>query len=910
LATARRPDAVLWDQPPSAANRNAYADQDFESRQDVLDIALADDFSNAEAWHIDAISVPGDTYNSGCDLSCADRFTWEIYGDKGGIPAGDPWGGGSLPYWWSTLAPGDAQVTLGTGAGGWLSNVTLTLDTPAYLPPGTWWLVFLPSLNSESCGCEYGRHVSDTANGHVAQVVNPRAGWGFPTSWTSIQDASTWGLAEQDLVFRLQGVELHSLGNRVWYDTDQDGLQDAGEPGAQGIDVDLYENAGCTGAAVASDTTDAAGAYGFEEQRPGTYCLQFSGIPAGWLLSPPDQGSDESADSDADPATGRIEDVSLGADNLDEDVGLYVEGSIGNTVWCEPYGNGQYDPGEGLAGITVRLFEDPECDAVPGALWGSEETVGDGQYLFSGLQVGPAGSPTCYVSEVDVGDMGECSAPLTPFAYDAALDVDSPDDLGHDFGFTWILDLGDWVWYDADRDGIQDAGEPGVEGISVDLYDDGDCAGTPIASETTAADGSYDFLGLAPGTYCLQFSGLLPSWRFSARGQGGDEALDSDVDPSTGQIRDIELQAEDLDQDAGLYAEGSIGDTVWCDANANTLFDPGEGVDGVTVSLYEDGDCNDSADGLLTTKDTAGDGQYLFDGLHVGSVGNPTCYLVGVDASDMGLCSKPLGSVLQEVALDSYDSDDLSIDFGFTWILEIGDLVWYDTDQDGRQDGDEVGVGAIGVDLYNNGGCTGSPMLSQATDAQGEYFFEELPPGTYCLQFHDIPGGWQISPPNLGPDDGHDSDADPATAQINDVELSEDDFGQDMGLYVEGSVGGAAWCDADHDGLHSAGEGAAGVTVKLYDDDGCDGEANGMQLSQDTQSDGQYIFDGLLTGSPGSPICFLVEVDAGAMSDCGDPFTPTTYAVALDAESPGVLDKDFGFEPDWLIFLPWVAKGR
>jgi hypothetical protein len=152
-----QPDAVLWDQPPSSTNRNAYAGQDFESRQDDLDIALADDFSNGVAWHIDAIFVPGDTYSTGCDLSCADRFTWEIYADDGGVPAGDPWGGGELPYWYITLTPGDAQVALSTGTGGWLSDVALTLDVPAYLPPGTWWLVFLPSLSSESCGCEYCR---------------------------------------------------------------------------------------------------------------------------------------------------------------------------------------------------------------------------------------------------------------------------------------------------------------------------------------------------------------------------------------------------------------------------------------------------------------------------------------------------------------------------------------------------------------------------------------------------------------------------------------------------------------------------------------------------------------------------------------------------------------------------------
>jgi hypothetical protein len=141
-------------------------------------------------------------------------------------------------------------------------------------------------------------------------------------------------------------------------------------------------------------------------------------------------------DSDADPTTGRIENINLTTDDLDEDIGLYVEGSIGDRVWCDSNENGAYDPGEGAAGVTVRLHDDPECDTVANTLLFAQDTAADGQYLFSGLPVGPPGGPpVCYVVRVQTADMGECDESITPTAYDVSLEANDADRLDSDFGF-------------------------------------------------------------------------------------------------------------------------------------------------------------------------------------------------------------------------------------------------------------------------------------------------------------------------------------------------------------------------------------------------------------------------------------------------------------------------------------------
>ena len=86
-----------------------------------------------------------------------------------------------------------------------------------------------------------------------------------------------------------------TLGDRVWLDTDCDGLQDKEEPNAGGIEVKLYN---CdTGALVATTTTDAVGNYAFTDFPSGLYKVCFT-LPDGYTWSPKDVGTSDGLDSD------------------------------------------------------------------------------------------------------------------------------------------------------------------------------------------------------------------------------------------------------------------------------------------------------------------------------------------------------------------------------------------------------------------------------------------------------------------------------------------------------------------------------------------------------------------------------------------------------------------------------------
>ncbi len=63
--------------------------------------------------------------------------------------------------------------------------------------------------------------------------------------------------------------------------------------------------------------------------------------------------------------------------------------------------------------------------------------------------------------------------------------------------------IGDYVWYDANRDGFQDEGEAPAPGVSVALTGDG--LATPLTA-TTDGEGHYQFSGLAAGGYTVTFT--------------------------------------------------------------------------------------------------------------------------------------------------------------------------------------------------------------------------------------------------------------------------------------------------------------------------------------------------------------------------------------------------------------------
>jgi len=191
---------VLWDQPLSAVSQSAYVNQYFP---DFLAYSsfLADDFTNATPWNISKIFVPGDLWNGGSTLGNATSLNFLVYANNAGIPTSYP-GSGLIPQWSISLLPGDPQISITAGSGGYPSDVALSLTTAMSLPAGHWWLIFYPAMGFTSGG-QYGRQPSDTTNGYTGQFINPGGGFGHGTDW---QPWTVLGPAQSDIAFRLEGT--------------------------------------------------------------------------------------------------------------------------------------------------------------------------------------------------------------------------------------------------------------------------------------------------------------------------------------------------------------------------------------------------------------------------------------------------------------------------------------------------------------------------------------------------------------------------------------------------------------------------------------------------------------------------------------------------------------------------------
>ena len=168
--------------------------------------------------------------------------------------------------------------------------------------------------------------------------------------------------------------------------------------------------------------------------------------------------------------------------------------------------------------------------------------------------------------------------------------------------------IGDFVWMDTDRDGLQDVTESGLSGIRMELFSSTNAF---LAFTWTDANGIYSFNSLPAGSYKIKCRGI-EAYQFSLKNQGADSSIDSDVDPLSGLSGIIDLAPNQIlmGVDVGnVWGSFNImGDRVWLDINENGIQDPSEtDLSGVEIELY---DAWESPPVSITL--SSDDGTYLF----------------------------------------------------------------------------------------------------------------------------------------------------------------------------------------------------------------------------------------------------------------------------------------------------------
>jgi len=586
-----------------------------------------------------------------------------------------------------------------------------------------------------------------------------------------------------------------ALGNYVWLDLNADGVQDEGEPGIEGVLVELSA-AGET-AVLATTSTDASGRYRFDGLAPGDYGVNFVLDGAAWTAI--GAGTDDALDSDVD-AEGRVASatVPVSAANLDVDAGV-LPGAIGDFVWLDEDSNGlQGDAEPGIAGVNVALFVDQNGDGVADGLpIATTVTDADGSYAFEGLDaredfiVSFASVDETFRTDSGVGtdpavdSDANSSTGVTPVVTVGWGETNGTIDAGY-VPNPGPGSIGDTVWLDANNNGTRDAGEVGVADVDIELrLPNGDV----WADTTTDEDGLYLFENLPEGRYDVVVDpATLPAGLIQTSDLNG---------PLDGSSREDLLESEEaaLDHDFGYLELATIGDFVWNDEDGDGIQGAVEsGVPGVTVTLWTAADDGQPGNEIGSVQ-SGPDGEYLFDRIdpredYVVQVTLPDGWILtevtaGEDPTvDSNI--NPNTGLSEVLRLDAGELN-LTIDIGVLRApASIGDVVWMDLNENGVQDTDENPIPNATLNLWtvNEDGSPKDQIATDTTDENGLYLFVGLNPDTdYVVQVVDI-DGWSLTNADQGPSDDIDSDVDPNTgiSAVVGLEPGEEDLTIDVGL--------------------------------------------------------------------------------------------------------------------------------
>ncbi len=381
----------------------------------------------------------------------------------------------------------------------------------------TWTIGSIPSPGSVSL--QIVARINNNASGSITNYAQVQTAKELDVDSTPGNGNPILPPAEDDedrVTINIQGA---SLGDFVFLDSNLNGCQDASEPGVPGVTVTLFNSSNTQ---LGQQTTNASGNYLFTSLTPGDYYVTFT-LPSGYNFTNAKVCGDDAKDSDAVPATGRTQTVTLTGSQsfLNLDAGVFQTASVGNYVFKDTNLNGIQDDGaaNGVNGVTVRLFRPgPDNQAGTGddVLVGTRTTANDGSgnpgfYLFTNL------TPGSYFVQFDISavpDFGFINQGPTG-AKDATDSDPNPAngrteifslangeaDLSWDAGLFQRSCLSGFVYVDLNDDGVKDAGEPPIPDVTITLTGT-DLFGNAVSRAiTTGADGSYQFCSLVPGVY-------------------------------------------------------------------------------------------------------------------------------------------------------------------------------------------------------------------------------------------------------------------------------------------------------------------------------------------------------------------------------------------------------------------------
>ncbi|MHC9086687.1 SdrD B-like domain-containing protein [Luteimonas sp. RIT-PG2_3] len=733
------------------------------------------------------------------------------------------------------------------------------------------------------------------------------------------------------------GERLGSLAGAVFEDfsttaaNNNNGSFDTGENPIANVTLVL------TGIDVLGNTvnisvqTGADGAYVFADLLPpqagSTYTITQT-QPAGYIDGKHTPGNATTSGNATTPNV--IDGIVIGEG---QEATGYLFGELANavisgTVYLDRNDNGGRDSGEpGIPGVTVVIE-----GAGPDGIFGTADdlppvrltTDANGDYSYGGAIAGQnyrivETQPT---GLADGQQNGSNTVTIT--------NLPATGSSGNDFG-ELAASLSGQVWLDANNNGVRDAGENGIVGVSVSLpAGTVDALGNTVAAAVTDANGDYRFDDLLAGTYTVTqqvqqpvvggvttLNGITLAGNIGGTSSGTATAVATVPSAVVGIA--LPAGADSVQNNFGETLPVSLSGRVFFDANNDGIQSGAAetGIEGVTLQLTGTDDSGATVS-LTTTTDANGD--YRFDGLRPGTytVTEPTQpagtsngqTIAGNVGGTVSGSATPIATVPSAIAgIDLTTPGSSSVDNLFGEIplnSSISGRVWSDANNDGLIDASETGIGNVVVRLTGTDLAGNTITREVTTQPDGSYAFTELPPGTYTITEPEQPAGTLNGTTVAGSGGGTATPPTSTPSVISGITLGvgEQVGDNNFGEIPAGSISGRVYNDGNNNGVIDAGEGGyANVSVVLT---GSNDLGETISVTLTTDSEGRYRFDDLRPGTytvtePTQPAETLNGITTAGTIDgssigSATPVSTTPSAISGIVLPPGgqSIDNNFG----------------